>query len=229
MNSLSDIIGGTLNGIQLYINTLNEKLTHKISKDVAVDLGLSVKWSHCNIGAQSPEQCGNFYAWGEISLKSGYFLNNYFSGFKDSNFVGTEKDPLRAFVYPNNKSIGGTQYDAATAELGLSWRMPTSEECQELIDKCVWSTIQYQNKIGMRVVGPNSKAIFIPCTGVYTEAGYNAPESGHYWSASPTDNEDKKKYAQYLFFSIGRSGVKEMKDDNRYEGRCIRPVTTMVF
>ena len=76
MNSLSGIIGGTLNGIQLYINTLNEKLTHKISKDVAVDLGLSVKWSHCNIGAQSPEQCGNFYAWGEISVKSGYFLNN---------------------------------------------------------------------------------------------------------------------------------------------------------
>lgn len=229
MNSLSDILGGALNVIRLYINTLNEKITHKISKDVAVDLSLSVKWSHCNIGAQSSEQSGNFYAWGETSPKSSYYLKNYFSGYKDSDFAGTEKDPLRNFVYPNTKNIGGTQYDAATAELGLFWRMPTSEECQELIDKCIWSTIQYQNKIGVRVVGPNGKAIFLPCTGVYTEGGYTAPELGHYWSATPTDKEDAKKYAKYIFFSIGRSGVKEMKDDNRHEGRCIRPVTTMGF
>ncbi len=86
-----------------------------------VDLGLSVKWATCNVGASSPSDFGGYYAWGELTEKSSYTEENS-KTYGDSSI----------------SDIGGNpQYDVATATWGSSWRLPTEHELQELIEKCM--------------------------------------------------------------------------------------------
>lgn len=88
----------------------------------AVDLGLSVLWAKCNVGANTPEEYGDYYCWGEVATKNGYFESNYF------RYVGT-----RYFNSIGTDISGMKYYDAATAKMGTPWRMPTSAELSELV------------------------------------------------------------------------------------------------
>lgn len=120
-----------------------------------VDLGLSVYWASCNLGAESPEESGNFYAWGETSPKSSYDKENY--AYYDKNTT----------QYVNiGSDISGTQYDLTKVNLGGSWRMPTQEEFQELMDKCTWERTQVNNIIGYRITAANGNSIFLPLCGM---------------------------------------------------------------
>ena len=84
-----------------------------------VDLGLSVRWATCNVGASVPSGYGDYYAWGEIETKMEYTEEN-------SVTYGVELDDIS----------GNPQYDVATANWGEGWRMPTEQELDELTDKC---------------------------------------------------------------------------------------------
>ncbi len=122
-----------------------------ISAGQVVDLGLSVYWASCNLGAEKPEEIGEFYAWGETKTKNVFSNENYsYYNVNTMQFVDIGND------------ISGTQYDAATVNLGDDWRMPNKSEMEELIYSCTWEWITLEGKWGYKVTGKNGNSIFIP-------------------------------------------------------------------
>lgn len=111
-----------------------------------VDLGLSVKWAKCNLGAKAPEDAGDRFAWGETKTKASFSFKNY--KYRDN--------PIR-------HSISLTNNDAAYVSLGKHWKMPTKKEMQELLDKCTWSWKEVNGVKGYVVKSKvNGKSIFLP-------------------------------------------------------------------
>jgi hypothetical protein len=110
-----------------------------------VDLGLpsGLKWATCNVGATNPWHYGNYFAWGETAPKSTYNWSTYLDGrITKSEDCGTDKDLLNGIT-----DISGTQYDAARTNMGGDWRMPTTEEQNELVENCYWEwTDSYNGK-----------------------------------------------------------------------------------
>ena len=109
-----------------------------------VDLGLpsGTKWATCNVGATKPEEFGDYYAWGEVTSKKFYDWKTYLDGKMKSEYdCGTRKDALNGVT-----DIAGTQYDAAKANLGGKWRLPTDAQWDELRNECYWVwTDSYNN------------------------------------------------------------------------------------
>lgn len=167
-----------------------------------VDLGLSVKWATCNVGASSPESYGNYYAWGETSTKSDYSSDSY--------------------IY-NNQNIGTdtacTSYDAAHVNWSGSWRMPTKTECEELKDRCTWTWTTKSGHRGYKVKGPNGNSIFLPAAGYRYGAGvYDVGTYGDYWSLTV----DGDGSAWYLYFF---SSLQSVINYYRYYGQSVRAVS----
>ena len=168
-----------------------------------VDLGLSVKWATCNVGASKPEDYGNYYAWGETSTKSSYTKSNS-KTYKKS--MGDIK--------------GNSSYDAARANWGGKWRLPTKAEMQELINKCSWTWTTQNGKNGYKVTGPNGNSIFLPAAGYrYGSSLDYAGSVGCYWSS--TSHGSDGDYACRPHFS---SDNHYMGYSRRYFGHCVRPV-----
>lgn len=129
-----------------------------------VDLGLSVKWAGYNIGAQSPEEYGDYFAWGEISPKGSYTLKNY------KFCLGTYESMTKYCYQPfhgvvDNRMELEKEDDAAHVLWGDGWRIPSKEEFEELWNRCKWKGIAYKGVNGFIVTGPNGKSIFIPKAG----------------------------------------------------------------
>ena len=126
---------------------------------VYVDLGLSVKWATCNVGANSPEEFGNYYAWGETATKETYDHDN-------CPTYGLSISELQSQVYIDSEYNLTSQYDAATANWGGDWRMPTKTEQFELINNCTWSWTTQNGVEGYKVVSKrNGNYIFLPAAG----------------------------------------------------------------
>ncbi len=139
-----------------------------------VDLGLSVKWAACNVGASSPEDYGNYYAWGETEAKSEYNLVNSKT---EGKVIGDIS--------------GNPLYDAARANWGGTWRMPTKAEFDELLNKCKWEWTTQGGKKGYRVIGPNGNSIFLPAAGRRSDSSLDyAGINGFYWSSTPDSSTD---------------------------------------
>lgn len=136
-----------------------------------VDLGLSVKWATYNVGANSPEQYGKYYAWGELNSKSNYTKQN-----------------CETYGIKMNDISGNPQYDVARYIYGATWRIPTKNEFNELIEQCKWIKTKYKNVTGYKVTGPNGKSIFLPFGGTMLDdridesTNYN---QGNYWTSTP--------------------------------------------
>ena len=175
-----------------------------------VDLGLSVKWATCNVGAQSPEDYGEFYAWGETRAKTIYTVKGYrfrASGDAPHNVKFSKYDPDDKSG-PFSKKVLELADDVANVKWGGNWRMPTKEEIEELNWNCdwVWTT---QNgvtgvKITSKVEGYTDRSIFIPAAGYRIDSRHLfAGESGEYWSST---NSMLKTSAYHLYFdSCGSS------------------------
>ena len=170
-----------------------------------VNMGLpsGTKWATCNIGASSPSDYGNYYAWGETTTKSSY---------TESNSRTYEKD-ISDFS-------GNAYYDAATANWGSGWRMPTDKDFQELKDECKWIKTVVNGKRGYRVTGLNGKSIFLPMAG---NANNKAGEIGYYYSSTPWFNYTQ--YAYQLYFDGRSEGDVLLAPSKRGFGNTIRPVT----
>lgn len=183
-------------------NSGSNKKSKKITEHEAVDLGLSVKWATCNVGASSPGQYGNYYAWGEIKTKYTY---------KESNSTTLGK---------KMNDIGGTQYDVAHMKWGGRWRMPTYAELEELIHKCNWEMTTVDGHRGFKVTGPNGNSIFLPAAG-YCDDGdgfeYSEGAEGNYWSSTPY-SDDTDSWCLYFFEG------QYVDPSYRCYGRSIRPV-----
>lgn len=179
----------------------------------AVDLGLSVKWASCNVGAESPEGYGDYFAWGETTTKSSYTESNSvtyglsISEFESRGIIGSDGNLTAA-------------YDAATANWGSPWRMPTLDEIKELLDKCTWSWTTQNGVNGYKVTGPNGNSIFLPAAGYRYETSLRGVGSrGTYWSATPYSDSN---YAYYLNF-LDDYYDRECYDRDR--GFAVRPVS----
>ena len=170
----------------------------------AIDLGLPsrLKWASCNIGASSPEECGDYFAWGEIDPKSNY---------SEFNSI-THKKRMKSI-------IGDGNYDVATAKLGKSWYTPSSADFEELINNCTWEWTTVNDVNGYKVTGPNGNSIFLPATGYRDVTSYsNDGKSGEYWSSTP------HKDTQYSYYFCYTADGYYTFWNCRYVGRCVRPV-----
>ena len=169
-----------------------------------VDLGLSVKWATCNVGASSPEDYGNYYAWGETKTKTRYTESN-------SKTYGKSINDIK----------GNSQYDAARANWGGTWRLPTKAELAELKENCTWQWTTQNGVKGYKVTSKvNSNYIFLPAAGIRDGSSlYYAGSNGYYWSSMP--NDDDGFYAYGLYF---HSSYHYMDYDSRNYGRSVRPV-----
>ncbi|MBR5984075.1 MAG: hypothetical protein IK025_10215, partial [Bacteroidales bacterium] len=193
---------GTAYGDVMSFTTETSATTGTLNGHAWVDLGLpsGTRWATCNVGASTPTAYGNYYAWGETTTKTTYNSSTY--------------------TYSDNPTTLPSNRDAATANWGSGWRMPTSAEMQELVDNCTvtWTT---QNGVNGRLfTGPNGNSIFLPAAGYRFDSDPNTAGSyGYYWSSSLYS--DYPYYAWYLrFYSDGCS----MTYGSRYAGLSVRPV-----
>lgn len=132
-----------------------------------VDLGLSVKWGTCNIGADTPAAWGDYIAWGETEAKDTiYYWGTYKYGTGDSTLTkySYENDTYHGPYY-DGKTTLDPEDDAAAVRWGGAWRMPTPEELGELAIGCTWEWETIDSVKGMRLTGPNGNSIFLPAAG----------------------------------------------------------------
>lgn len=181
-----------------------------------VDLGLSVKWATCNLGAHNPWDIGNYYAWGETTPYTEWTYANY-----NYNFAICSPD-----------WVVDAQFDAVTVNWGNSWRMPTKEEIDELINtnNCEW--IWEDNFSSKGVSGylikskKNGNSIFLPA-GKYVDhdSRINPSDvSGHYWSSTGDPSMEKHPYDHSPFSIFFNNGVHYEGINKCYDGLNIRGV-----
>ena len=145
-------------------------------KDIkAVDLGLSVRWASANIGARNEDEYGYYISWGELTPKPiGFYRWEDYLLCKEVNEANNDYSQLTKYVTASkwgevdNKTRLDLEDDAAHAFLGGNWRMPTTEEAKELLDKCTFEEILRQGEHVMKVTGPNGNYILFPYAGYAT-------------------------------------------------------------
>ena len=206
---------GTIYGEEKSFTILST--TGTINGHYWVDLGLpsGLKWATCNVGANNPEDYGNYYAWGETEPAPG---NNY----SESNCeaYGLSISELQSQGIIDGDHNLTPSHDAATANWGGTWRLPTKAEMVELKNNCTWEWTVQGGRNGYKVTGPNGNNIFLPAAGYrYGSSLYPAGENGFYWSSAPIDTDSG--YAWYLYFV---SGVQTMNLYDRSDGLPVRPV-----
>lgn len=150
-----------------------------------VDLGLpsGTKWATCNIGAKSPEEAGDYFAWGEPRAKTSYESKNSLTYNKNSSLLQSEG-------VIDTISVLNKEYDAAQINWETPWKIPSKEDIEELKKECnwTWGTIGKIN--GFKVSGPNGKSVFLPAAGynsgenISDASGSLYSERGHYWGAT---------------------------------------------
>lgn len=178
-----------------------------------VNLGLSVKWATCNIGASSPTDSGSYFAWGETSMKNDYHWSTYF----DTNDGGNT-----FLKYALNKKTSlALSDDAAHVNWGGSWRMPTKAELDELKKKCTWTWTTQNGVKGYRVSSKrNSNFIFLPAAGYRDWSSlYNVGSRGDYWSSSLCTGLSVSAFNLYF-----DSGQVAWFSSVRYGGHSVRAV-----
>ena len=150
-----------------------------------VDLGLpsGLKWATCNIGAESPEDYGYYFAWGEVEPDSSYNWPDY-KWCKGKQKTFTKYCTCRDEGTVDNKTVLEDADDAAVVNWGGSWRMPTEEEMRELVDNCTWTWTSQNGVAGSLATGPNGNSIFFPVGGYKLFDRLEGAESGFYYSKS---------------------------------------------
>lgn len=199
----------------------DEIVFEEVEENGAVDLGLSVKWASCNLGANKPEEAGKHYAWGEAVPQA----NNVYSWSSYRWCNGSSKSLIKyctdsSYGQVDNKKKLLSEDDAAQVNLAEGWRMPTKAEMQELVDKCTWTWTTKNGTSGYEVIASNGNSIFLPVTGTRYESSLNSADwLGSYWTSSLY--EKWNDYANYLTFSENNHSVGNMF---RSMGMAIRPV-----
>ena len=190
-----------------------------------VDLGLSVKWATFNVGATSPEDYGDYFAWGETEPKETYTVNNYKWWNKSSKEI-TKYCTIDSLAY-GDVADGLTellpQDDIAHILKGEHWRMPNLNECKELVNGCTWTVSTRQGQIGFEGTSKiNGNTIFLPVAGFRAGANLVYETLGGYWSS--TLNIEKQSCAMGLYLNQETPAVNIYYNSNRQNGFLIRPV-----
>ena len=190
-----------------------EGMTGAVSIHEAVDLGLSVKWATCNVGASVPSDYGFHYAWGEKIPKSSYVVDN-------CETIGKTLDGGTKCI----GDIGGTDHDVARAKWGGAWRLPAKDEFDELWTKCTWTKTTLNGVNGYKVTGSNGNSIFLPAAGLCAGTSLNdAGNNGVYWTSTPDDSDSNNAYGLLCSSDI-ECGL-AWYCGTRAVGLSVRPVT----
>lgn len=197
----------------------------------AVDLGLGVYWATCNLSesgfVSSPEQYGDYYAWGETKPKSNYLWSTYKFG-TSVNGPFSKYNTKSSYGSIDNKTVLEPEDDAAHVKLGGSWRLPTDEEWIALLTNCTWTWTTNYNGTGVagiivtsNVEGYKDKSIFLPAAGNrYGSYLLDAGSYGYYWSSSLyTGRPYDAWFVSFNSRYVSRNGY------YRYYGRSVRPVS----
>ena len=159
-----------------------------------VDLGLpsGVKWATYNVGATSPEERGNYFAWGETDTKSTYTSANsrhstqYIKAGKGSydTLMAEWASKLKSDGVIDSRGNLTASYDVASTNWGASWRMPTKEEFEELESNCSFQRISFKGENGFKVIGPNGKSIFLVAAGEMDWDHIWSEDSAYFWTST---------------------------------------------
>ena len=160
-----------------------EELSFTTETHAYVDLGLSVKWATCNIGASSPEEYGDYFAWGETEPKDVYDWSTY-KWCNGSQNTLTKYCTNKEYGAVDNKITLELEDDAAHVNWGGEWRMPTKAELEELRTKCTWLPAKINGVSGREITGPNGNTLFLPYSGYCSEGKYPGGGTGHSWSST---------------------------------------------
>lgn len=185
----------------------------------AIDLGLSIRWASCNIGATAPEENGNFYAWGDTLTRSSFTWGTYpYSGTTTNTMTKYCTRAVNGTV--DNRSTLIAFDDAAYINWGETWRMPTWTEWNELITQCTWKDTTINNISVWQVTGPNGNSIYLPKVGYKNSTSVTA--GCYYWSSTlnKTNSNDQCNRALYIN-AANRSGAMY---GLRYVGMPVRAV-----
>ena len=193
----------------------------------AIDLGLpsGLKWATCNVGASSPEEYGDYFAWGETETKTNYDWSTY-KWFDSSSPALTKYNTQNEKGTVDNKIVLDPEDDAAYVNWGGSWRIPTASEWSELRNNCTWTWTTQNGVNGYRVTsnkaGYTDKSIFIPAAaGRSNDTVQGVLGSiGYYWTSSL--NAGGSFYASAVTFNSG--GGINRHIDSRSVGLPVRPV-----
>lgn len=189
----------------------------------AVDLGVSVKWGNANLGANAPEEAGDYYAWGETETKGKYDWDNY-KWCKGTPGTITRYNTEASYGRVDNLSVlktGPEGDDVASKILGGAWRMPTEKEWDELLAKCEWTRTEQNGVKGFLVEGAGN-SIFLPAAGSRDGRRLShVGEDGFYWSSSLLTDDPNAAWSMHF----GKYGTAEtyMYHYRNY-GQTIRPV-----
>ena len=201
---------------------VTEDKAKSADKIEAVDLGLSVKWANMNVGATKPSGYGTYFAWGETKPKEFYSWETYAWSQKNTQFQFLTK-----YSSNDKKTQLVPSDDAARANWGGEWRMPTVDEFEELMnpDKCTWEWIAQDGVNGYKVTGKKTgNSIFLPITGFryYAKTQFRAI-NGIYWTSSLYTANPNKAWCLEFNFSNVEVHYGDLSS-NRFSGRCIRAV-----
>ena len=177
----------------------------------AIDLGLpsGTKWACCNLGGTSPEDRGEYYAWGETEIKDHYDSNNY-----------QYYDPATRNCLDIGESICGTEHDVARAKWGSAWQMPSLGQIQELMDNCTSLWTEFDGIKGRLFISKENEArIFMPIDkDDRQEDCWAHGEKGYYWSGTLSPDDD----CAYDFFFDDQ--IMRWAYEERLNGWFVRPV-----
>lgn len=206
-----------------------------------VDLGLpsGLKWATCNVGATSPEDYGDYFAWGETEpyYTEGHAQDNPCSDWKTGKTGydwesykwcnGTDSSLTK---YNTNSDLGTVDNktelepadDAARQNWGGSWRMPTQSEFYELYENCTWTWTTQNSVYGYKVTGSNGNWIFLPAAGCRSDTYLSNDGSyGYYWPSTSTPGFTSFAYS----LNFKSSGIYPEDFNERCYGQSVRPVT----
>ena len=205
----------------VFVNSCYSNAQDKEHTNVYVDLGLTshTKWAKFNLDADSMEEYGDSYAWGELTA-GGY------PDWKDYQYYipakkGIDKDGFMTYqeerMIDIGKNISGSKYDVVTTTLGDGWRMPTEEDMAELRKECQWAKVRRGNVGGWKVTGKNGNWIFLP-THRITERNYLADYIHCYWIATA-----ESQTTAYCLYTTDSGNLRIITKPKR-EGHLIRPI-----
>lgn len=194
----------------------------------AVDLGLpsGIRWASCNVGATTPEGYGYYFAWGETESKKDYSWATYkyanvgeFYHYKFTKYCTDASSGDNGFI--DNKTVLEPEDDAATANWGDVWRMPTDAEWTELREQCTWTYTTLNGVYGYQVASKtNGNSIFLPVAGFRNGTSlYLQGRRGYYSSSSLLEN-----YSDNVWIVTFNHEEVYRHSNNRNNGLSVRPV-----
>ena len=189
---------------------------------VDLDLPSGLLWATCNVGADKPEDYGDYFTWGETETKDYYDWSNY--KWCNGSYNNLTKYCTNSYYGTvDNKTVLDPEDDAAHVNWGGGWRMPTTREWKELYDNTTSTWTTEDGVAGRKFTSKtdSSKYIFLPAAGYRNGTSlYFAGSDSLYWSSSLfTDSPD---YAYSMDFDSG--GVNPQSDNRRFFGFTVRPV-----